>query len=140
MYNSTSLKPLGKCILLLQNPANGNKHYVEFQVVEEDFIPLLSRRAAEGMGLITVNYCNFTQLHAVTTKCDTLTEAFQSVFDTKTLGCLNGPVILRTGDTARPVKCPSRRVPIAMQTKLRYDLDGLVDLKVIIAVTEPTEW
>ena len=74
MYNNTSLKPLGKCLLLLQNHANGHKHCVEFQVVEEYFIPLLSRRAAEGMGLITVNYINFRQLHAVTTKCDTLTE------------------------------------------------------------------
>ena len=73
MYN-TSLKPLGKCLLLLQNPANWKKTTVEFQVVEEDFIPLLSRRSAEGMGLVTVNYSNFMQLHAVTTKCDTLTE------------------------------------------------------------------
>ena len=38
------------------------------------------------------------------------------------------------------MKCPPRRVPIAMQTKLRYELDGLVDLKVITPVTEPTEW
>ena len=45
MYNNTSLKPLGKCLLLLQNTANGNKHCVEFQVVEGDFIPLFSRRA-----------------------------------------------------------------------------------------------
>ena len=119
MYNNTSLKPLGKCLLLLQNPANGNKHCVEFQVVEEDFIPLLIRRAAEGMGLITVNYSNFRQLHAVTTKCDALTEELKSVFDAKTLGCLNGPVILMTDDTTRPVKCPPHRVPIAMQTKLR---------------------
>ena len=47
MYNNTSLTPLGKCLLLLQTPANGNKHCVEFQVVEEDFIPLLSRGAAK---------------------------------------------------------------------------------------------
>ena len=112
---------------------------MEFQVVEEDFIPLLNRRAAEGIGLIAVNYSNFMQLHAVTTKCDALTEEFKSVFDAKTLGCLNGPVTLRTDDATRPVKCPPRRVPIAMQTKLRYELDGLVDLKVIILVTEPTE-
>ena len=138
MYNNTSLKPLSKCLLLLQNPANGNKHCVEFQVVEEDFIPLLSRGAAEGMGLIHVIYSNFRQLHAVTTKCDALTEEFKSVLDAKTIGCLDGPVTLRTDDATRPVKCPPRRVPIAMQTKLRYELDGLVDLKVIIPVAKPT--
>ena len=112
----------------------------EFQVVEDNCIPLLSRRAAERMGLITVNYTNFRQLHAVTTKCDTLTEEFISVFDTKTLGCMNGLVTLRTDDATRPVKCPPRRGPIAMQTKLLYELDGLVDLQVITPVTKPTEW
>ena len=140
MYNNTSSRPLGKCLLLLKNPANGRKHCVEFQVVQEDFIPLLSRRAAEGMGLITVNYSNFRQLHSVMTKCEALTEEFKSVFDTKTLGCLNGPVTLRTDDATKPVTCPPRRVPIAMQTKLRCELDGLVDLKVITPVTKPTEW
>ena len=140
MYNNTSLRPLGKCPLLLENPANGRKHCVEFQVVQEDFIPLLSRRATEGMGLITVNYSNFRQLHSVMTKYEALTEEFKSVFDTKTLGCLNGPVTLRTDDATKPVKCPPRRVPIAMQTKLRCELDGLADLKVITPVTKPTEW
>ena len=66
------------------------------------------------MGLITVNYSNFRQLLAVTTKCEALTEEFKSVFDTKTLGCLNGPVTLRTDDATKPVKCPPRRVQIAM--------------------------
>ena len=53
---------------------------------------------------------------------------------------MNGPVTLRTDDATRPVKCPPRRVPIAMQTKFRYEFDGFIDLKVIIPVTEPTEW
>ena len=114
MYNNTSLRPLGKCLLLPENPANGRKHCVEFQVVQEDFIPLLSRRAAEGNGLITVNYSNFRQLHAVTTKCEALTEEFKSVFDTKTLGCLNGPVTLRTDDATKP--CSNRN---ADQTSIR---------------------
>ena len=38
------------------------------------------------------------------------------------------------------MKCPPRHVPIAMQTKLRFELDGLVDRKVITPVTKPTEW
>ena len=135
MYNNTSLRPL--CLLLRENPANGCKHNAEFQVVQEDFIPLLSRRAAEGMGL---NYTNVIQLLAVTTKCKALTDEFKSVFDTKTLGCLNGDVTLRTDDATKPMKCPPRRVQIAIQTKLRLELDGLADLNVITPVTKPTEW
>ena len=33
MYNNTSLRPLGKLLLLLENAANGCKHCVGFQVV-----------------------------------------------------------------------------------------------------------
>ena len=40
----------------------------------------------------------------------------------------------------KPVKCPPRRFPIAMQIKLRFELDGLANLKVITLVTKPTEW
>ena len=53
---------------------------------------------------------------------------------------MNGPVTMRTDDATKPVKCPPRRVPIAMQTKLRFELDGLADLKVITPVMKPTEW
>ena len=115
LYNNTSLRLLGKFLLFLETPANGRKHCVEFQVVQEDFIPLLSRRAAEGMGLITATFSNFRQLHAATTKCEAPTEEFKSVYDTKTLGRLNGSVTLRTDDATKPLKCPPRRVLIAMQ-------------------------
>ena len=140
LYNNTSLRLLGKCLRFLENPANARKHCVEFQFVQENFIPLLSSRAAEGMGLIAVTFSNYRQLHAVTTKCEAPTEEFKSVFDTKTLGRLNGSVTLRTDDATKPLKCPPRRVLIAMQTKLRFELDGLADLKVITHVTKPTEW
>ena len=39
-------------------------HAVEFQVVEEDLTPVLSRKSAEMMELITVNYANFKLLSA----------------------------------------------------------------------------
>ena len=54
--------------------------------------------------------------------------------------CLNGPVTLRTDDATKPMKSPPRRVPIAMQTKLRLELDGLADLKVITPVAKLTKW
>ena len=136
MYNNTSLTPLGKCLFLLQTPANGKKH-CGISSCRGGLHPSTQQGSSQG---ITVNYSNFSQLQAATTKCDALTEEFKSVFDAKTLGCLNRPDTLRTDDATRPVKCPPRPVPIAMQTKLRYELDGLAGLKVIIPVTEPTEW
>ena len=59
---------------------------------------------------------------------------------TKTLGYLNGPVTLMTDDATKPMKCPHRRVPIAIQTNFRFESDGLADLKVITPVTKSTGW
>ena len=34
-------------------------------IVDQDFTPLLSRKAAEQMGIITVNYGNFNSVFAI---------------------------------------------------------------------------
>ena len=141
MYNKATVKPLGKCRLHLVNPVNNHRYQVEFQVVEGNLIPLLSRKAAESMNLITVNYANFKQLHAVgRANCEAITVEFKTVFEGASIGCLPGTVSFKTEDGARPVQCPQRRVPIALQSKLKEELDDLVKSKVITPVTEPTEW
>ena len=65
MYNKTTLKPLGKCRIVMRNPANRKKYNVLFEVVKENLPPLLSGKAAEQMQLIIVNYDKFTQIHGV---------------------------------------------------------------------------
>ena len=142
MYNNkATVKPLGKCRLYLVNPVNNHRYQVEFQVIEENLTPLLSRKAAERMNLITVNYANFKQLHVVgRANCEAITDEFKTVFEGASIGCLPGTVSLKTEDGARPVQCPPQRVPIALQTKLKEELDDLVKSKVITPVTEPTEW
>ena len=141
MYNKSTVKPLGKCRLHLVNPINNRKYEVEFQVVEEDLTLLLSRKAAERMNLITVNYANFKQLHVVgRANCDAITDELKTVFEGASIGCLPGTVSLKTEDGARPVQCPPQRVPIALQSKLKEALDALVKSKVSTPVTEPTEW
>ena len=60
----------------MENHINGKNYRVEFQVVQEDLIPLLSRNAAEGMDLITVNYPNVKQLYAVGTGRQGMVEEF----------------------------------------------------------------
>ena len=59
MWNDTTLKPLGSCRLILRNPKNKKKFSVEFLVVDKQLIPLIGARAAQQMGLITVNTQNF---------------------------------------------------------------------------------
>ena len=142
MYNKAAVKPLGKCCLHLVNPVNNHKHAVVCQVVEENHTPLLSRKAAERMNLITVNFANFKQLYVVgRANCDAITDEFKTVFEGASIGvCLALSVILKTEDGARPVQCPPQRVSIALQSKLNEELDDLVKSKVITPVTEPTEW
>ena len=59
MWNKAKMKALGTCKLLLENPKTSKKYRVKFVVVEEELTPLLSRKAAEKMNLITVNYDKF---------------------------------------------------------------------------------
>ena len=97
MYTKATVKPLGKCHLHLVNPVNNHKYEVEFQVVEDNLTPLLSRKAAERMKLITANYANFKQLHVVdTANCDAITDEFKTVFEGSSIGCLPGTVSLKT--------------------------------------------
>ena len=58
MWNDTTLKPLGSCRLILHNPKNKKKFSVEFLVVDKQLTPLIGARAAQQMGLITVNTQN----------------------------------------------------------------------------------
>ena len=59
MGNETTLTPLGSCRIILQNPKNKKKFSVEFLVVDEQLTPLIGAKAAQQMGLITVNTQNF---------------------------------------------------------------------------------
>ena len=60
MWNNMKTEALGKCRAKTVNPATGDKFNVDYVIVDDDELtPLLSRKAAERMKLITVNYENF---------------------------------------------------------------------------------
>ncbi len=136
MYNKTTLKPLGKCRIIMRNPANRKKYNVLFEVVKEDLTPLFSRRAAERMKLITVNYDEFMQVHSIDQESPVFLARYKPVFEDNVVGQLPGKVHLKIDSDAKSVQCPPRRVPIAVKP----DLENLVNLGVLKPVTEPTEW
>lgn len=69
MYNKTKLRPLGKCKVKIRNPRNDKLYRLKFQVVDqEDRIPLLGRRAQEGMQLIKVQHENILTMDSIVTK------------------------------------------------------------------------
>ena len=134
MYNNTSVKPVGKCFMLVRNPVNMKTYNVLFQVVNGNVNPLISRKAAEQMKLITLNYENF--LHSVELKQK---EATNQVFD-GALGEIPCEVTLRISDDVKPVQCPVRRIPHSLKSKVKLELDDLVKRSILKEVTKQTEW
>ena len=65
MWNKARVMALGTCKLPLENPKTSQKYMVKFVIVEEELTPLLSRKAAEKMNLITVNYDKFESVSGV---------------------------------------------------------------------------
>ena len=100
-----------------------------FQVVEDPLVPLLSAEACEQLGLLQINFamCN-----------DDIILKFPDVFEG--LGCLPGSYEIAIDHLVSPVKHAPRRVPVSIKTRVKEELDRLVNLQVITTVKEPTEW
>ena len=56
------------------------------------------------------------------------------------LGHMPGKLHLDIDETVKPVVMPPRRVPLALKSKLKDQLDRLEALGVITKVTKPTDW
>ena len=137
-YNKTLKPVLGKIRLLMDNPKNGRKYNIMFHVIDEPWRLLLSRKAAEQMKLITVNYHNFKQVFTVKTEYS-LPDEYPDAFSDKQ-GTFEGKVHLLHDHSAQPVQCPPRTVPISRKAKLKEKLDEMVVKGVITRVDDPTPW
>ncbi|CAB3981086.1 Hypothetical predicted protein [Paramuricea clavata] len=74
MYNSSTLKPVGQCMVQLQNPETCKKYKVEFTVIDgENCTIFLGSRAAQQVGLVNVNYHNMKILSESDQKGDSHT-------------------------------------------------------------------
>ena len=56
------------------------------------------------------------------------------------LGRMEGKVHLETDQNVAPTVMPPRRVPVALEEKLKNELDRLTQRKVISPIQEPTDW
>ena len=136
MWNDSELTPLGTSRVSIRNPKNRKKYSIEFTIVSENLTPLIGYRAAEQMGLLTVNAENFDRISTVSVLN---LDDYQDVFNGK-LGTLPGEVSLKTDESIRPVIMPSRRVPLALRPKLKEELDKMTESGVIMPIDEPTQW
>lgn len=54
MWNDSQCYIVGTRRTSVRNPWNNKKYYIEFQVYEGDYVPILGLTASEVMGLVTV--------------------------------------------------------------------------------------
>lgn len=70
--------------------------------------------------------------------CTDLLNEYSDVFEG--LGKLPGRHKIVISENSIPIVVPSRKVPFAVQDKLKLELDRMVKMGVITKVTEPTDW
>ncbi|XP_034092513.1 uncharacterized protein K02A2.6-like [Gymnodraco acuticeps] len=148
MYNKTRLHPLGKCKVKVRNPRNQKQYRLEFEVVNEDCrLPLLGKKASEAMKLIKVQYENILAIDSIVTEVKSahgglhmqqIQKEYSDVFTGD--GCLEGEYKIEIDERVEPVKLPKRRVPVAMMTPLKLELQDLQRREIITPVEKSTDW
>ena len=133
-WDDKKLVPIGVSRESVRNPRTSKKYSVEFVVSDDSLTPLIGLRASTQMKLVTVEYDNMKTVHSVAVE-----EEFRDVLSDD-LGRLPGEHSLTVDPTAIPVIEPARRVPVALQSKLKEELERLTQRNVIIPVEEPTPW
>ncbi|XP_049513993.1 uncharacterized protein LOC125941099 [Dermacentor silvarum] len=110
-----------------------SKIQTDFFVVEDEVAVTLSGAVAEELGLLKrVSYVEQLELYDAA-------KPYKDVFEG--LGQLEGMVYhLKLKPGSQGAVKPARRIPIALQSKVKAELDRMETSGVIAQVTEPTEW
>ena len=106
----------------------------QFFVVETSAAPIIGYRSSLDLDLIKL----VLNINSTSSRVPFLKEKHKEVF--KGIGKLEGECNIYLKDNITPTVYPARRVPAAMQDKLKQELSHLEDLRIIEKVITPTEW
>lgn len=138
-YNGNPLRSLG--CFELNCTYKGQSRSLTFHVVETTSPPILGMRACLDFGLIKLVYsCNLdtTQDKSEPLVASQVMVEFSEVFEG--IGLFQGECSIHTDPAVHPTVHPPRRVPLALQDKLKNELERMESLNIIQKVTEPTQW
>lgn len=141
LYDNSTFSAIGTCELELKNPKNQRRYNVHFVVVNDNFEPLLGASAIQFMHLVRVQYHNIFSVNESYNEglsVKSVLSEFSDVFQGE--GKFHDKLHLEVDKSVTPVKMPLRRVPVAIKSKLKSELERLKDLNVITPVNEPTDW
>ena len=125
---------------------SGKFHELEFNVIDRPAESLIGLHSSLNLNIITVNNVDKVQPQVSDAEeyikplsKDDIYECYGSLFN-GSLGKLPVEYRMKLDPNVKPVIRPPRRIPIAVQDKVKAELDRLVDIGVIVPVSEPTDW
>lgn len=119
---------------------DGQQHTLLFLIVDRDVVPLLGFRACVHFGIVTMS----PHVHQVSTESNAeFTEQihlqYKDVFSDE-LGKLPITYSMTLDPAVQPVVRPAHRIPVAMQARVKAELNSMQNKGVITTVAEPTDW
>lgn len=136
-YTGNNIKILGKCILKCK--VKDRSTYLTFYIVNESNVqPILGKVDCEKLNIIKLVEAVETQNNDNSNKYENVINNFSDVFCG--IGCLEGTYKIEIDPNVKPVIHAPRKVPIAIQNKLKNKLKMLEKNKIIAKVDKPTEW
>ncbi|XP_028415850.1 uncharacterized protein K02A2.6-like [Dendronephthya gigantea] len=117
---------------------NSKVYSLEFQIVDRPVASLLGLSDLLKMKLIKFN----EYVHEVKSSGDYAQQVLnkhKDLFDNN-LGELPAVYSMKVDNSVTPVIKPPRKIPVAMESSVKRELDNMVKKGVIVPVSEPTEW
>ena len=129
-YNGSSIPVLGKAILYITH--KGHKFPVIFIIADIQAAPILGLSTCTRLDLIQ----RVMKVNQSTTP--DYVKNFKDCFDV--IGKLPGTHHIATDPSVTPVVHPPRKLPIALKSKLKKELQSMVKMGIIKPVQTPTDW
>ncbi|CAB3985597.1 Hypothetical predicted protein [Paramuricea clavata] len=101
----------------------GKEQLIKFNIIDGDYRPILSLDTSVALGIVNLRHCDILCLGIQPPK-DPASE-YKDVFD-GSLGKIPDTYKIVIDSTVQPVVHPPRRVPVAMRTRIKSELDKLV--------------
>lgn len=138
-YTGEPLPLRGECFLRCSVP--GTSATLKFCIVDMSTAAILGLDACRELKLIQLNRLKCNSVDGTTGRDDAperIIEEYKDVFEGT--GRLPGEFTITLKENAQPVISAPRKIPSAMEDKVKQELQRLEDEHVIAKATESTDW
>ena len=138
-YGGTQVSTLGIVTLPCSGGPSSDIHSLPFHVVDTHSKPILGARSCLQLGLVQVSEQVFVLKDRNAKVDNSILTEYADILNCS-LGKLPVVYKMTVDHSVTPVVRPPRRIPAAMQDKVRKELDRMTKIGVITPVSEPTDW